>query len=318
MRRDFAEMTELSDSFVREFTGLSPVEPAGAPTVLDRAGWIRANIDGFARLLSPLEEKLGPARGIGRQGARAALGMQIGLLLGYLAQKVLGQYDLLLAAEAGGRVYFVGPNVAAAERRAGLPPRDFRLWITLHEITHRTQFTAVPWLRDHVKMLIGNYLSSVEIDARRLREMLARARDLLLRGPAEWRRANVFTLFLTPAQQETVARMQALMTVIEGHGNFVMNRIGAERIPSYAAMHAAFARRREQVSLGERALQKAFGLDLKYQQYSAGEAFVSAVSDRAGMAGVNRVWNGPDSLPRAEEIADPGAWLARVEDPEAR
>lgn len=309
--RDLAEMTSLSDSLVREFTRLAPDEPPGEPIVLDRPGWIDANVDGFRALLRPVGERLG-GRGPVRRAGTMALGVQLGLLLGYLAQKVLGQYDLLLAAESGGRVYFVAPNVVGIERRLRLRPRDFRLWIALHEVTHRTQFASVPWLRDHVKSLVGRYIGSVQFDSRALRDAVDRVRRLLARGPAAWRRANLLTLFLSPEQQGIIAEMQALMTVVEGHGNFVMNRVGSERISSYEHMKRSLGARSARAGGVERALQRAMGIDLKVQQYALGERFVTAVEERAGMEGVNRLWAGPSSLPDLGEIRDPEAWLRRV------
>jgi coenzyme F420 biosynthesis associated uncharacterized protein len=310
IREDLSELTLLSDRLVRDFTGLQPTDPPGEPVVLDRAGWIAANIDGFRALLAPLGERVARSRGPRRRAGSMVLGAQMGLLLGYLSQKVLGQYDLLLAAEAGGRVYFVAPNVVATERRWHLAPRDFRLWIALHEVTHRTQFAAVPWLRDHVKGLITRYLSSIQLDSKAIREAITRIVRVLREG--EWRRASVITLFLSPEQQEIVAEMQALMTVVEGHGNFVMNRVGSREIPSYDRMHSSLGAQRAQVGSVERMVQRAIGIDLKYQQYSFGEKFVAAVELRAGMDGVNRLWDRSDNLPTPQEIRDPDAWLRRV------
>lgn len=309
---DLAELTSLSDELVREFTGLSPDAPPGDPVVLDRAGWIDANIDGFRSLLAPLAERATRAAGAGRRVGSLVLGVQLGLLLGYLSQKVLGQYDLLLAAESGGRVYYVAPNVVATERRWHVPPRDFRLWIALHEITHRTQFAGVPWLRDHVKGLIGGYLQSIQLDARALREAAARVRKILAQGPRALRGANLLTLFLSPEQRDIVGRMQALMTVVEGHGNFVMNRVGSERISSHETLKRSLGAQRAQAGAVERALQRAIGIDLKYQQYALGESFFQDVEGKAGMGGVNVVWESPENLPDLEEIRDPAAWLRRV------
>jgi coenzyme F420 biosynthesis associated uncharacterized protein len=313
VRSDFSEFVRTSDGLVTGFTGLRPAEPAPEPVVLDRAGWVVANVDGFRALLAPLGERFSSGgRKIGGRLGRMAMGMQLGLLLGYLSQKVLGQYDLLLASGGGGKVYFVGPNIVAAERRWRFNPRDFRLWIALHEVTHRTQFVAVPWLRDHVGGLIERYLSTADIDAKRILEAMDNVRKLLAQGPAAWKRANVLTLFLTPAQLEVVAKMQALMTVVEGHGNFVMDRVGAEHIPTFDRMKEALVAQRSQSGVAERTLQKAMGLDMKYAQYSQGEAFVAAVADSSGMEGVNLVWERAENIPTTEELADPNAWLARV------
>jgi coenzyme F420 biosynthesis associated uncharacterized protein len=311
VRSDFEDFVKISDGLVTDFTGLTPPDPAGRPIVVDRAGWIAVNIESFRGLLKPLGERFSGIKAGGKLG-RMAMGLQLGLLLGYLSQKVLGQYDLLLATGGAGTVYFVGPNVLAAERRWQFQPKDFRLWIALHEVTHRTQFVAVPWLRDHVAGLVERYISTAEIDAKRVREAIANIRSIVAQGPQAWKRVNILTLFLTPAQQEVVAQMQSLMTVVEGHGNFVMDRVGAERIATFSDMKEALMAQRAQASIGERTLQKAMGLDMKYAQYSQGEAFVAAVADTSGMEGVNLLWERAENLPTLPELTDPKAWLARV------
>ena len=312
---EFAGLVAEADTLVRDFTGLEPATPAGEPHVLGRGAWIDANIEGFRGLMAPLAGRLGsgPFRaGPTRRLGRAAIGFQIGLLLGYVSQKVLGQYDLLLAGGGAGRVYFVGPNVIAAERRWRFEPKDFRLWIALHEITHRTQFVAVDWLRSHVKDLIDRYLAGVSLDAGRLRAMVEEGARLLAQGPGAWRKATVMDIFLTPEQRDVLWDMQSLMTVVEGHGNFVMDRIGAERIPTFARMKESLAAQRSQAGGAERAVQKMIGLEMKYAQYSVGETFVAAVADRGGMSVVNRLWEKPENLPTTDELSDHGAWMRRV------
>ena len=311
VRSDFDDFVQVADGLVTDFTGLQPSEAAGKPIVLDRAGWIGVNIESFRALLAPLGERFAGMRAGGKLG-RMAMGLQLGLLLGYLSQKVLGQYDLLLATGGAGKVYFVGPNVLAAERRWKFHPKDFRLWIALHEVTHRTQFVAVPWLRDHVAGLVERYISTAEIDAKRVREAIANISRIVAQGPQAWKRVNLLTLFLSPSQLEVVAKMQSLMTVVEGHGNFVMDRVGAERIPTFSDMKEALMAQRAQAGVAERTLQKAMGLDMKYAQYSQGEAFIAAVADSSGMEGVNLVWERAENLPTIEELNDPKAWLARV------
>jgi coenzyme F420 biosynthesis associated uncharacterized protein len=226
---------------------------------------------------------------------------------------VLGQYDLVLASEnGGGQVYFVGPNVIEAERRHRLEPADFRLWITLHEVAHRTQFTGVPWLRGRVRALIEGSLSALELDPARLREIVRRGRELLLRGPTAWRSANVTELLLSEEQRVLLGEVQALMCVVEGHGTFVMNRLGAEHVPTCASLRTSIDARRAGVRGPERAFQRAIGLDMKYEQYALGERFFDAVAARAGVAAVNRVWESESSVPTLDEMRDPDAWLARM------
>lgn len=315
IRHDIAEFAALSDELVREYTGLDPTGSPPAPQVLDRAGWVRANLAGFRELLRPLAERFAApvaSVGVGRRIAAGALGVQVGVLLGYLSQKVLGQYDLVLGGTTGGAVYFVGPNIVEAERRWGLVPRDFRLWIALHEITHRTQFAAVPWLRERVTGMMERSMSSIELDAAKVRGLVQRGRELLLGGPEAWRRATIMDLLLPPEQRALVGEMQALMTVVEGHGTFVMNNIGRARIPTFEHMNSVVHQRRGSAKGAERAFQRAIGMEMKYEQYALGERFMEAVAARGGMEAVNRVWERAEHLPTLDDLRDPDAWLARV------
>ena len=314
-RKDIAEFVELSDGLVREFTGLEPDQEHPEPHVLDRAGWVRANIDGFRELIRPLSEKLSaPVAniGIGRRITSAAIGVQMGVLLGYLSQKVLGQYDLVLGTGGAGKVYFVGPNIVEAERRWGLVPRDFRLWIALHEITHRTQFTSVPWLRERVHSMMERSISSMDLDAEKVRGIVRRGRELLLQGPPAWKRATLMDVLLPEEQRGLVNEMQALMCVVEGHGTFVMNRIGRERIPTFEQMNEMVHSRRGSARGAEKTFQRAIGMEMKYEQYALGERFMEAVADRAGLDAVNKVWEREENVPTLEDLRDPDAWIARV------
>lgn len=315
VRADFRTFTTQADELVRSFTGLDPAGDPPEPVVVGRNGWMEANIDGLAAVLRPLGEKLaarplGPARRL----ASAAIGAQVGALLGYLSQKVLGQYDLVLAAESdtGGVVYYVGPNVVEAERRWDLDPQDFRLWITIHEITHRTQFVGVPWLRDRMRALLEEALGSMDLDPDRLRAILDRGRQLLVGGPAAWRSVNVMDLLMSDQQKATLAEMQALMCVVEGHGTFVMNRIGRERIETFSRMNDAINSRRGTARGAERAFQRAIGMEMKYQQYKLGEEFMEQVAQHAGVDAVNMVWRSPADMPTMDEMRDPEGWLRRV------
>jgi coenzyme F420 biosynthesis associated uncharacterized protein len=315
MRGQMTELSARSDALVREFTGLVPAGPALEPAVLDRGGWVRANLEGFQAVLRPLSALLSErvrSTGLGRRVASAGLAVQIGVLLGYLSKKVLGQYDLVLATEGAGRVYYVGPNIIEAERRWNLDPGDFRLWIALHEITHRTQFTAVPWLREKARGLMHESLSSLELDPERVKRIIAKGRDLLLGGPSAWQRASLMDLVLSDDQRAVIGQMQSLMTIVEGHGSFVMNRVGAQQIDSFDRLHAALHGRRRTARGAERAFQRAIGMDMKYEQYELGERFMNAVAERAGTLAVNAVWEAEENLPTADELRDPDAWLRRV------
>lgn len=315
VRNDFREFTSVSDDLVRDFTGLVPSQPAPDPIVLDRSGWVRANVESFQALIRPLAEKITGsigARGPIRRVTAGALGVQIGLLLGYLSQKVLGQYDLVLATESGGRVYFVGPNVVDVERRLNFTPRDFRFWITLHEVTHRTQFTGVPWLRDRVRALIEKAIGGMELDPANVRKILERGKDLVLKGPSAWRSASLMSVLMSEEQRALFDEMQALMCVVEGHGTFVMNRLGAQLIPTFETMRGAIESRRGAATGPERTLQRAIGMEMKYDQYAIGERFMNDVAERAGLDAVNKVWESEAAMPTLDEMRAPDAWLSRV------
>jgi coenzyme F420 biosynthesis associated uncharacterized protein len=316
VRRDFAQLTARSDELVRGFTHLQPPPEPPEAIVVSRAGWIDANIGAFRELVQPLTEKLTtsvPAAALTRRVVGAGLGVQIGILLGYLSQKVLGQYDLMLATGGAGRVYYVGPNVVESERRFDLDARDFRLWIALHEVTHRTQFTGVPWLRERVKGLIERSLGAMDVDPARVKQIFDRGRELLAAGPGAWKRFNVMDLVLSPEQREMLGEVQALMTVVEGHGTFVMNRVGEREIASFAEMREALEARRGGAKGAERVFQRAIGMDMKYEQYTLGERFCNEVAERAGVDAVNKLWDGGgENMPTLEEMRDPDAWLRRV------
>ena len=315
VRQDFKRFTRQSDDLVREFTGLVPPVPAPDPIVLDRPGWVRANIESFQGLIRPLAEKLSgsvPLRGPMRRITAGGIGVQIGVLLGYLSGKVLGQYDLVLATEGGGRVYFVGPNVVDVERRLGFDPQDFRLWITIHEITHRTQFTGVPWLRDRVRALIEQAIGGMELDPANVRRILERGKDLLLKGPSAWRSASLMQILMSDEQRALLDEMQALMCVVEGHGTFVMNRLGAQLIPTFETMRDAIETRRGAATGPERTLQRAIGMEMKYDQYAIGEHFFNVVAERAGLDAVNKVWESEATMPTLDEMRAPETWLSRV------
>jgi coenzyme F420 biosynthesis associated uncharacterized protein len=252
---------------------------------MTRNEWIVQNLRGFEGLLDPVADRIlgageGPLAGVRRK----VLATQLGGLLGYMARRVLGQYDLFLPPDDRDLLYFIEPNVIGIERRYALRPEEFRLWLALHEVTHRVQFDGVPWLRAYMTGLVGEYLDSIDVDLRRLIETFRRARQEAQRSTT-WRGLGFLFLLMTPEQRETFQKMQALMSLLEGHGNYVMNA---------------------------RAFQKAIGLDVKIRQYDAGERFVAEVVAGAGMETFNRVWRRAENLPMLHEVARPDAWIQRV------
>ena len=310
---DFAELLPQAEAQVEAFTGLGPGGYRSRPWVMTRNQCLQTNIRGFERILEPLAEKmltstpdsaLAPVR-------RHLLGAQVGALLGYLGHRVIGQYDIFLPPDDDGLIYFVGPNVAAIEGKFRFPRREFRLWVSLHEVTHRLQFGGVPWLRGHLTGMMDSYLASVELDPRWLIERLKSAVQEVRSGTAEYRGFGWIFLLMTPDQRTLVRNMQAVMALLEGHGNYVMNALGSGQVPNARRFRQTLHERRHRRGV-EGAFQKAIGFDIKVRQYDLGERFVSRTVEMAGQAGFGRIWEAPGNLPTLEEIAHPDLWVARV------
>jgi coenzyme F420 biosynthesis associated uncharacterized protein len=312
-----------SEEHVRSFTGLH-AESATAPVlVVDRTGWIQANADGFREILRPLVNRLRERRGE-PNGVSAAIGSRVtgleaGGLLAYLSNKVLGQFDPFYTgppgpdgARHGGRLLLVAPNVVQVERELTVAPRDFRLWVCLHEETHRVQFTAVPWLREHLLSEMSGLIASAELDpaklAALLRDGIERVGRLVKGDPT----VSLLDLLQTPEQRQAVERLTAAMSLLEGHADVVMDGVGPTVIPTVAKIREKFTQRRSGAGPVDQMVRRLLGFDAKLRQYRDGAAFVRGVVDKAGMDGFNAVWTSPDTLPHKNEIADPAAWVARV------
>jgi coenzyme F420 biosynthesis associated uncharacterized protein len=313
---DFDEITREAEGLVAECTGLRAPGAARAQ-VVDRGAWIGANVASMQRLLQPLTARIGarmaasPMAPIGRRIA----GTETGVLLGYLAQRVLGQYDLLVPDDenaAPDAVYYVGGNVLALEKRFAFRPRDFRLWIAIHEVTHRAQFTAVPWMKPYYLSLVESSLLSIDPDPRRIVGALARAADEIRSGKNPLDDGGIVGLLATDEQRGALARVQALMSLLEGHGNRVMNTLGREHVAGQARM-ARVLQARRQTAGATAFLHKLVGLESKMRQYEVGEAFVEAVDLEAGPRGIDAAWRGPEWLPTLDELHTPLEWLARVD-----
>jgi coenzyme F420 biosynthesis associated uncharacterized protein len=313
MNADFREAITQSESLIAEFTGLQIDGPPTRPWVMSRAQWIDRSLRGFEMAIEPLARRaLDRSReGVSAGVRRKVLAGQAGALLGYVARRVLGQYDLFLPPDDRDLLYFVGPNVITLERKFGFQPQEFRLWLSLHEVTHRFQFAGVPWLRDHVMSMVDTYLESVELDPRRLVEIIRRAVEEARRG-VRWQGLGIVFLLMTEEQREVFRKMQAVMALLEGHGNHVMHSLAEGRIEGGERMRQALNRRRAGVN---RAFQRAIGLEAKVAQYGLGERFVAGVVKRAGPEGFAKVWERPEHLPSLEEINRPERWVERVAAP---
>ncbi len=324
---DFEELVTEAEELVARSTGLRSAAGPARARVTDRDGWVRANLASFQRLLGPHLERIDPARVAGTHlgtsrlagplasAGRSATGAQMGVVLGWLSTRVLGQYDLLLTeerAEEQDLVYFVGPNIVALEEQHGFEPRQFRLWLALHEVTHRCQFTAVPWMREYFVSLVEEGLGSLEPDPSRLAEALRRATTEIRAGRNPLRDSGALGLVATPEQLEGLQRIQALMSLLEGHGDVTMDRAGASAVPDAARFAEVLRRRRTQATGLVRLLHQLIGIEAKLRQYEEGERFIAAVEDVGGPPLLDRVWQGPEWLPSLAEIRSPSEWIARV------
>jgi len=319
-REQYARMVTLSEPLIAEYLGVQLPEPVSRIFVFDRREWLEANIVSFSQLFRPIEEmyeKNGGGRGalgmLMNDVSSKLLGMQIGGLLGYLAQRVLGQYDLsLLSAEAtGGSLYFVEPNIARVQQQLGLSDAEFRLWITLHEMTHAFEFEAYPWVRRYFRELLDQNFALISSQmlssGNNLFDMLVR----LLQGIGSGQ--HWIETVLTPEQRAVFDRIQALMSLIEGYGNHVMNAVGRRLLPSFSQIEQRVAQRQKQRTMLDLMIFRLTGLDLKLAQYQQGEAFVNAVVAERGIQFAGRVWERPENLPTMDEIRDPAQWIRRMD-----
>lgn len=316
--RELHEAAATAVAHVEQLTGLRPTPGGAVPeiAVVDRPGWADANARGMAALLDPLVDALAEKQG-SRPGPLAtaigsrATGVQAGALLAFLSSKVLGQYEVF---GTDGRLMLVAPNIVAAERKLGVDPSDFRLWVCLHEVTHQLQFTGVPWLKPHLESEIGEFVAATDLSADVLRERL---QDVLrsigdaVRGD-DRESEGLLALIRDPRQRAVLDRVTAVMSLVEGHAEYVMDGVGPDVVPSVRTLRKRFAQRRKGHGPLDRVLRRLLGLEQKMKQYADGRHFVGGVVDRVGMAGFNRVWEGPENLPRIEELTDPERWVARV------
>jgi coenzyme F420 biosynthesis associated uncharacterized protein len=311
-----AVVTELRDGanrstgLVRDFTGLVAADHTAPVLVVDRAGWIQANADGFRVAIAPMVDKLSSKKapsGLSLAIGSRITGAEVGGLLGFLAGKVLGQFDPFYAPD--GRLLLVAPNIVHVERELDVDPHDFRLWVCLHEETHRVQFTAVPWMRDHLFAQIEAIAETVE-PTKLIDDGLKRITDSLKGGLKSG--GSLVDLMSTPEQKEILDRVTGMMSLLEGHADVVMDGVGPTVIPSVKKIRGKFDTRRKGVGTLDKILRRVLGLDAKMAQYRDGAAFVRSVVDKVGMQEFNAVWERPEHLPSKAELSEPEGWVARV------
>ena len=318
---ELRRLTDVAEEHVATYTGLRAQVDHPPVLVVDRPDWVRVNVEGLQVVMDPVIEKLqsatppkptlgGVATAVKAVGAKAT-GIQIGTVLGFFSSKVLGQYEVFSGAP--GQLMLVAPNVVEVERKLGVDPTDFRLWVCLHEVTHRTQFTAVPWLRDHFLAEVQAFVDATDLDpealADRVRSGVSALADAV-RNPDS--KASVLDLIQTPAQRAVVDRLTSLMTLVEGHAEFVMDGVGPDVVPTVEGIRARFNARRATRNPIEKLLRRLLGIEVKMRQYAEGRRFVAAVVERVGMDGFNQIWTSPQTLPLTSEINDPDSWVARV------
>jgi len=311
---DLREFSGRAELIVRDTTELGHGLPVDDAEVLDRPGWIAATAEGMERLAAPAVAKLAAAADgrMAGQLTRSVAGQQVGFILGFLSGKVLGQFDPLGGDPARpGRLLLVAPNIVKVERELRADPTDFRLWVCLHESTHRLQFTAVPWLRDYFTSLVAEFADKADTDpTQMLRRAVAAIKGEATAGQG---RTSWVEGIQSPEQREVFDRVMALMSLLEGHADFVMDAVGPVVVPSVAAIRTSFTeRRRKGAGPIDRLIRALLGMEMKLAQYVNGGAFVREAVNAIGMTRFNAVWQSPETLPTRAEIAEPAAWVRRV------
>ncbi len=320
----YSDLVEKCVPIVSAYTGTTLPDSERRTFAFDRVDWINANLAGFERMFEPIEAlKLtaGRKNGMSRlwNGVnQGVLSYEVGLLLGYMARRVLGQYDLALLGRepvSSGKLYYVEPNIRGIEAKLGLPREDFRMWLALHETTHAFEFEAHPWVREHFNSMLDRYMAFMKQDADQLKQgfqglkaIASRARTKEGKDTGSWIEA-----FMNAEQRALFSEMQAMMCVIEGYSNHIMNAVGRGLLPSYELISKRFEERQSQRSQADQIFARLTGLDVKMEQYRAGEKFIDDIVAKRGHAFAHRVWDAPANLPTMDEIRDADLWIGRIE-----
>ncbi len=315
-----AILREISEPLAA-YTGTNMAFDERDVRAVERREWIETNIGNFKELLGPFEELYRETSSRARADwpgvtaiGRLALSGEVGVLLGYLAKRVLGQYDIsILGAHPAepGKLYFVEPNIHNVHSQLGLPGREFRIWLALHEATHAHEFEGHPWVRDYLNSTMQTYLDSMLAKIRggedSLRSLVGNAVDRLLVG------GTIIEALLPPEQRNLISKLQALMSLLEGYSTHVMNAVGRQLLPSFEAIERRVEERSRNKGPAELLFLRLTGLQMKFDQYRLGDAFVSYVERERGIDFMNRVWEGPERLPSEAEIKAPARWIERME-----
>jgi coenzyme F420 biosynthesis associated uncharacterized protein len=312
LARQAPMLVERATALVSAETGL---EAPGSPdvAVVSRTEWVENNIASFSQLMAPLEDRLGEHKGVGRGLAGRIMSAELGAVLGFLSRRVLGQYELVLPTSDGrdgDTVMFVGANVLAMERRFEFRPSEFRFWVALHEATHRLQFQGVPWLRSYFLGLVEDLVKASKPEPGRMARLAEEMREASAQGRGIVNEQGLFGLLASPDQREAINKVQALMSLLEGHGHIVMDRIGERELVSQARMSRTLASRRNDPRTAM--FMRLVGLEMKMRQYELGAKFIEGVERQSGWSALDAAWLRPSNLPTLEEIEDPVSWLYRV------
>lgn len=318
----YGALVERCIPIVAEYTGTELPSQPERTYAFDRVDWINANLEGFQRMFAPIEQ-LDQQRPNSSFASRlwggvnqAVLSYEIGLLLGYLARRVLGQYDLALLGRepvSAGKLYYVEPNIRSIEHSLRLPKEDFRMWLALHETTHAFEFEAYPWVRIYFNDLLGRYMEFMKEDAEQLKQGMRGLKTFVDRARRrQGDQTSWMESLMSPDQRALFIEMQALMCVVEGYSNHVMNAVGRDLLKNYELISRRFEERQRQRTPAEQLFARLTGLDVKMEQYRAGQRFVDEIVRLGGRDAMQRIWESPASVPTMDEIRDPGLWVARV------
>jgi coenzyme F420 biosynthesis associated uncharacterized protein len=313
---ELRESAAMAVGPVREFTGLATPPASATPVlVIDRQRWVEANLASSKVLLDPVVRKLEQSKhapeGWARTIGESMNGAQVGALLSYMSTKVLGQFDPF-GNQPSGRLLLVAPNIVEVEGRLRVDPTDFRRWVCLHEETHRVQFSAVPWLSEHLRSLIADFTDATDLDPAAMGRLLANGAGEILRIIRGTSDASLLDLLQNDRQRQVVDKITGVMSLLEGHADVVMDGVGPEVIPTVATIRLAFERRRQGAGNLDRAIRRLLGLEAKLRQYRDGATFVRSVNDVVGLDGFNAVWAAAEHLPTRSEIHEPMTWVERV------
>ncbi len=317
---DLAPLAVQAEQRVVAYTGLRPARPLPHPEGISRKEWVQTNIDSMRALLDPVMQRaakgMGPLRPAVQIGVGFVLSTEVGVVVGYLAHRVLGQYELVLLDEAvedrPPRLLFVLPNLGHAVHAFGADEKEFMTWVTLHEVTHAVQFSAVPWLHAHVAGLVRELLQTAEVRIDAPRKLRMPTGEELRRVVGALREGDLISIVTSEAERETLDRVQAVMAVIEGHAEHVMDAVAPDLLPSLPKLREAIDRRRRSQSGLSRLVARLLGLDLKLRQYEQGKYFCDAIVRSAGREALAHVFSGPEALPTLAELKQPNAWLERT------